>query len=148
MEKPTKEGLLEKYRARDPKLFVQIDGFQIQDHEDNLMKPDDEGFWFQARTTYELMDRADVRILIDPQIHRKDASRMLKKMIDKIEHDWLQLLKETGDEWETSRGMEGIAESLIRLRGFELEDFEKLVQAAKERLEKRAVKSDDECPFW
>ncbi len=148
MEKPTQEKLLEKYRSREPKLFVQIDGVQVRDNEDNLMQPDDDGFWFQARSTYELMDRTDVRILIHPKIDRRDALRMLKKMIDKVEHDWPQLLKEMGDEWETTRGIEGIAESLIRLRGFELDDFEKLRQAAKERLDKRAVISDDECPFW
>ncbi|OGP87443.1 MAG: hypothetical protein A2156_13500 [Deltaproteobacteria bacterium RBG_16_48_10] len=148
MRKPTKKELLEKYRTREPKLFVQVDAFKMTGDEDNLMQPDGDGFWFQARHTYELMEGVDVRILINPKADRKDIIRMLEKMRDRIDQDWPQLLEEARDELERTHGIDGIAESLIRIRGFQLNDFERLIRTAKEKLDEKSVKSDDECPFW
>ena len=148
MGKPTKKELLEKYQKREPRLFVQIDALKTTGNEDNLMQPDEDGFWFQARRTYELMDGVDVRILIHPKADWKDVIRMLKKMIHKVEHDWPHLLEEAKDELDSTRGIDGIAESLIKIRGFQMNDFEKLIRAAQEKLSEKTVKSDDECPFW
>ena len=148
MGKPTKKELLEKYQTREPKLFVQIDAFRTTGNEDNLMQPDEDGFWFQARRAYELMDGVDVRILINPKADWKDIMLMLKKMIHKVDHDWPYLLEETKDELDTTRGIDGIAESLIKIRGFQINDFEKLIRAAQEKLNGKTVKSEDECPFW
>ena len=148
MKKPTKKELLEKYETREPNLFVQFDAFKTAGDEDNLMPPDGDGFWFQARRTYELMDRVDVRVLISPEADRKDVRVALKKLMDQIDQDGLQLLDGAKEESEKSRGIDGIAESLIRIRGFQWKDFEYLIRAAKEKLEDKTTKPDDECPFW
>ena len=147
MNKPTQKELLEKYQTREPKLFVQIDALKTGGNEDNLMEPDGDGFWFQARHTYELMDEVDVRILLNPKADPKEVVSMLKKMMDKIGKDWPQLLKGAMDEVETSHSIDGIAESLIRIRGFQLNDFERLMRVAKEKLNNKSAKSDDDSPF-
>jgi hypothetical protein len=123
MKKPSKRELLEKYQTREPKLFVQIDAFKTAGDEDNLMPPDGDGFWFQARHTYELMDRVDVRVLISPEADRKEVRGVLKKLMDQIDQDGLQLLDGAKEESEKTRGIDGIVESLIRLRGFIIEFF-------------------------
>ena len=148
MKKPTKRELLEKYQAREPKLFIQIDAFKTAGDEDNLMPPDGDGFWFQARRTYELMDRVDVRVLISPEAYRKDIRVVLKKLMDQIDQNGLPLLDGAKEESEKSRGIDGIADSLIRVRGFQWKDFEYLIRAAKEKLDDKTTKPDDECPFW
>ena len=148
MKKPTKRELLEKYETREPKLFVQIDAFKTAGDEDNLMPPDGDGFWFQARHTYELMDRVDVRVLISPEADRKDVRGVLKKMMDQIDQDGLQLLDGAKEELEKTRDIDGIVDSLIRIRGFQRKDFEHLIRAAKEKLDDKTTKSDDDCPFW
>ena len=148
MKKPEKKELLEKYQTREPKLFIQIDAIKTTGDEDNLMQPDGEGFWFQARHTYELMDGVDVRILISPKADRRDVVSMLKKMMDKMGNEWPQLSEENRDELETTHRIEGIAESLIQIRGFQLNDFERLIRVAKERLDDKTAKPDDDFPFW
>ena len=147
MRKPSKKELLDKYQARDPKLFVQIDAIKTAGDEDNLMQPDGDGFWFQARHTYELMDGVDVRILLNPKADRKEVVSILKKMMDKIGKDWPQLFEGARDELETTHSINGIAESLIRIRGFQVNDFERLMRAAKEKLNDKSAKSDDDSPF-
>jgi hypothetical protein len=148
MRRLTKKELLERYQAREPRLFVQIDAVKTVGNEDNLMPPDEDGFWFQARHTYELMDGADISVLVNPRTDRKDVVGMLKKLIIKMDQDWSYLLDEAKDELATAQGVEGIVESLIRIRGFQLSDFEKLIQAAREKLEGETVRSDDDSPFW
>ncbi len=147
MMSSTKTELIEKYRAREPRLFVRVDALKTADDGNNLMPPDADGFWFQARPSRELIDGADIVLLIDPRTDRKDVASMLKKVADKIERDWSRLLEETKDELSTTHGIEGIVESLIRIRGFGLADFERLVQTAKDRLEGKERKSDEEWPF-
>ena len=148
MRRLTKKELLERYQAREPRLFVQIDAVKTVGNEDNLMPPDEDGFWFQARHTYELMDGADISVLVNPRTDRKDVVGMLKKLIIKMDQDWSYLFDEAKDELATAHGVEGIVESLIRIRGFQLSDFEKLIQAAREKLEGKTVRSDDDSPFW
>ncbi len=148
MRRLTKKELLERYQAREPRLYIQIDAVKTIGNEDNLMPPDEDGFWFQARHTYELMDGADISVLVDPRTDRKDVVGMLKKLIIKMDQDWSYLLDEAQDELATAHGVEGIVESLIRIRGFQLNDFERLAQAAREKFERKTVQSDDEFPFW
>jgi hypothetical protein len=148
MKKPTKKELLEKYETREPNLFVQFDAFKTAGDQDNLMPPDGDGFWFQARRTYELMDRVDVRILISPGADRRDVRVALKKLMDQIDQDGIHLLDGAKEESEETRGIDGIVESLIRIRGFQWKDFEHLIRAAKEKLDDKATKPEDECPFW
>jgi hypothetical protein len=72
---------------------------------------------------------------------------MLKKLIIKMDQDWSHLLDEAKDELVTAQGVEGIAESLIRIRGFQMNDFEQLIKAAKERFDKKRDAPDEEWPF-
>jgi hypothetical protein len=148
MRRLTKKELLERYQAREPRLYIQIDAVKTIGNEDNLMPPDEDGFWFQARHTYELMDGADISVLVNPRTDRKDVVGMLKKVIIKMDQDWSYLLDEAKNELATAHGVEGIVESLIRIRGFQLSDFEKLIQAAREKLQGKTVQSDDDSPFW
>jgi hypothetical protein len=148
MRRLTKKELLERYQAREPRLYIQIDAVKTIGNEDNLMPPDEDGFWFQARHTYELMDGADISVLVNPRTDRKDVVGMLKKLIIKMDQDWSYLLDEAKDELATAHGVEGIVESLIRIRGFQLNDFERLAQAAREKLQGKTVQSDDDSPFW
>jgi len=148
MRRLTKKELLERYQAREPRLYIQIDAVKTIGNEDNLMPPDEDGFWFQARHTYELMDGADIIVLVNPRTDRKDVVGMLKKLIIKMDQDWSYLFDEAKDELATAHGVEGIVESLIRIRGFQLNDFERLAQAAREKLEGKTVQSDDDSPFW
>jgi len=148
MRRLTKKELLERYQAREPRLYIQIDAVKTIGNEDNLMPPDEDGFWFQARHTYELMDGADISVLVNPRTDRKDVVGMLKKLIIKMDQDWSYLLDEAKDELATAHGVEGIVESLIRIRGFQLNDFERLAQAAREKLQRKTVQSDDDSPFW
>jgi hypothetical protein len=147
MGRPTKKELIEKYQTREPKLFVQVDAFKTLGNEDNLMHPDEDGFWFQARPSYELMDGADITVLINPKTDRKDAVLMLEKMAGKMDREWSRLLEEARSELTTTHGIEGIVESLIRIRGFQLNDFEKLVRMAKEKFVEKTGETDEEWPF-
>ena len=144
--KPTKRELLEKYQTREPTLFVQIDAIKTADG-DNLIRPDEDGFWFQARQTFELLDPVDVRVLISPRTNPKDVRVVLKKLADRIGHDGLDLLDAAREEVESARGIDGIVESLIRIRGFQREDFERLCRTARERFDDGTQKSDDDFPF-
>ena len=147
MRRLTKKELLERYQGREPRLYIQIDAVKANGNEDNLMPPDKDGFWFQARHTFELMDGADVSVLVNPRTDRKDAVEMLKKVVIKMDRDWSRLLDEAKDELATAHGIEGIVESLIRIRGFQMNDFEQLVKAAKERFNKKIEESDEKWPF-
>ena len=147
MKRLTKRELLEKYQMREPKLFVQIDAVRTAGNENNLMQPDEDGFWLQARHTYELMDGADIRVLINPEMDRGEVVAMMKKMVTKMERDWSHLLEEAKEELAEAHGFEGIAESLIRIRGFQLNDFEQLIKTAREKLDKKPEITDEEWPF-
>ncbi len=147
MKKPTKRELLEKYQTREPTLFVQIDAIKTTADGDNLVQPDGDGFWFQARPTFELLDNVDVRVLISPKTDRKDVRTVLSKLVDRIDHNGLDLLDGAKEVHETAQGIEGIVESLVRIRGFQRKDFERLLQAARERFDDRDQKPDDDFPF-
>ncbi len=147
MMRSTKTELIEKYQAREPRLFVRVDALKTTGDGDNLRPPDEEGFWFQARPSRELIDGADIVLLVDPRTDRKDAVSMLKKIAAKMEGDWSRFLEETRDELSTAHGIEGIVESLIRIRGFGPADFERLAQAAKDKLGEKRKRPEEEWPF-
>ncbi len=148
MKKPTKRELLDKYQTREPTLFIQIDAIKTTADGNNLVQPDGDGFWLQARHTFELLDNVDVRVLISPKTDRKDVRSVLSKLVDRIDHSGFDLLDGAREVQETAQGINGIVESLIRIRGFQREDFERLLRAAKERFEEKTKKPDDDFPFW
>ena len=82
--RPTKEQLLNHYSKRDPKLFIQFDGYD----EPPEGCTDPEAYSGMCRIkTYELMCGNDVRILIDPRKDREKVLRILHKLVDWIEGD-------------------------------------------------------------
>jgi hypothetical protein len=93
------------------------------------------------------LDPVDVRILINPRTDRKDVRIMLNKLADRIDHDGLDLLDGAKEEIESAQGVDGIVESLIRIRGFQRKDFERLFRAARERFDPKTERPDDDFPF-
>jgi hypothetical protein len=148
MEKPSKKELLQRYSTREPKRFLQIEGVKSPADDWNFMQPDEDGFFFQVRPTYELLDgQAGVSIFIDPQMDPRSAERMLKKIVVQLAREWGSLLQGLREDVEMSSGIEGIAESLIRIQGFHLNDFERLVRVAREKLDALPRKLEEDCPF-
>jgi hypothetical protein len=69
---------LEHYAERDPKQFLQIDGFI--EGRDDLATPDEDGDSVLGGVTVELMHSSfSTRILIDPATDPKVAARLLRK---------------------------------------------------------------------
>ena len=96
--KSRKDELLKKYATKPVSVFTQYDCF-IDAEEDSVMHPDRDGDVLFRSTTAELMSGAvSVRVLISPEVKRKDAIRALQKIakgIDKndslvVDHQSLQ----------------------------------------------------------
>jgi len=97
-----KGAKLRHYASRDPKEFIQIDGFYLPGGCDSVMVTDNDGDCIQAGKTIELMNGADVRILIrDPrgehgtETNKADIKRLLEKISSDI--DWA-LQNDYGDK--------------------------------------------------
>jgi hypothetical protein len=71
---------LSHYSRRDPKTFLQLDGFHVTNGGDDVMRPDEDGDCLHASPTTELMYGAAVRVLIPGDTDRKVAIRQLKKL--------------------------------------------------------------------
>ena len=69
------------YSKRDPKKFIQIDGFTKMDG-DNVTPPDNDGDCLFTSETIELMTgNPDVRLLIVPGTNPYHIIRLLSKMV-------------------------------------------------------------------
>ena len=73
-----KEVLLKKYSHKEPKRFIQYDGF-VLDGWDDVMKPDEQGHAVMALETFELMEGASIRLLVTPHTEKKDVRRIASK---------------------------------------------------------------------
>ncbi len=80
--KKTKTELLEHYATREPKPFVQIDGWLGGD---DVIKSDDDGRGMSLGFTTELMEGADVRLLIKPDSDPTEIVALLHNAIKSIE---------------------------------------------------------------
>ena len=78
----TKQELLEHYGARDPKMFLQFDGFEAPG--DWYANPET-GIAVFGGTTVELMRGSAVRVLIDPSTDRAKVLQILHKLVAWIE---------------------------------------------------------------
>lgn len=78
---------LAHYAKKDPKQFLQMDGFYLPNGGDDSMRPDDEGDCLHASTTVELMYGATVRVLIGPAADRMVAIRQLQKLATWLKKD-------------------------------------------------------------
>lgn len=79
MKKTLKTKLLEKYSQKEPQQFIQIDGFAEMPAW-NVVQPDADGHIMMAGITYDLMNCAEVRVLIHPEVPKETALAFLKKM--------------------------------------------------------------------
>ncbi len=83
-----KAELLEKYKQKEPNLFSQYDGFDVQNSADDIMRPDSEGHWVaHTAMNFELMNGADVRVLINPMTPRETVFALLDKIRNRIEKE-------------------------------------------------------------
>ena len=71
---------LSHYTRRDPKCFLQLDGFHVTHEGDDVMRPDEDGDCLNATQTIELMCGATVRVLIPGDTDHRGAIRQLKKL--------------------------------------------------------------------
>ncbi len=78
---------LARYAAKRPKHFLQLDCFHMEDDGDDVMRPDTDGDAMFAGHTTELMNGADVRVLIPEGADVVSALRMLRKLADWLERD-------------------------------------------------------------
>ena len=90
MRKPSKGDLLGHYATREPQKFVQFDSWYYpedqRDGYDCMMgPPDEEGVVGSSGSVYELMDGADVRVLIKPEVSIDKAAMMLRKIAEWVE---------------------------------------------------------------
>ena len=84
----TKGELLEHHSQREPRTFVQYDGFHVETRDD-VMRPGKDGNSQWCRITPELMHGVDVRVLIPPQTTKKQALRLLRKIVKWIKRSGL-----------------------------------------------------------
>ena len=88
MSKQTKGDLLGKYADKQPKQFVQIDGYcHVPNYGDEIMDPDVDGDCITKQEAWELMHGANVRVLIEPQAAVIDAIRILGKIKDYLQEE-------------------------------------------------------------
>ena len=81
-ERWSKEGLLEHYATREPKSFVQIDGWVSGD---DAIVTDDDGLAMSSGLTTELMNGSTVRLLIKPDSDPTKIVVLLHRAIEEIE---------------------------------------------------------------
>ncbi len=79
MDKAIFANKLAHYASRKPKHFLQLDGYYMPDGDD-MHCPDDDGDAVVADGTVELMNGADVRVLIPHDGDVLVAVRQLKKI--------------------------------------------------------------------
>jgi hypothetical protein len=81
-QQPTKQQLLDHYAEHDPQAFIQLDGF---DRPGDSYSDPDTGLGLFRGYTWELIDGADVRILIRPRVGRQRVLEMLYALTGWVE---------------------------------------------------------------
>lgn len=98
----SKESLLEHYATGDIHKFTQIDGWLISNTKTNigdLMETDKDGDSLIAGKTEELRHSPSalaVRIFVHEGTERRDAVRLIRKMLNWIERDSELLSEDAG----------------------------------------------------
>jgi hypothetical protein len=80
-----KHRLLEHYAGKEPKKFIQVDGFSEVKFGDCVMHPDADDDCMMCGSTTELMQGTDVRILIPEGASGVVVCRLLRKMVSFVE---------------------------------------------------------------
>ncbi len=102
----TKQVLLAKYESREPREFIQVDGWHSgKSHRHwtgyNWISTDDDGHSKVRSHTVELMHGAHVRVLIQPDTSATETAALLRKIADWIEREPRMLV----NRWELERAM-------------------------------------------
>lgn len=79
-----KQSLLTNYSGRNPKQFVQLDGWWDAD---DVMGRDENGQGATGSLTWELMHGSDVRVLIPLTTTKDQALVLLRKIVDWVGRD-------------------------------------------------------------
>ena len=88
--KKMKGHLLEKYAKKLPNCFFQYDANYSPSYDD-CFPPDENGDVLSGATTTELMDGADVRVFVRPEVSKETAVRLLHKIIDWVERGGIDI---------------------------------------------------------
>lgn len=88
MQNSLKDQLIARYQKREPKHFIQYDGYIRREGEDLFDACseyfDQDGYSWIQMDTWELMEGAAVRVLIKPETKPEDAARLLKILATQI----------------------------------------------------------------
>ncbi len=103
MNKTIYGNKLAHYAKREPKRLLQLDAFYMPHNDDPDLHPDKDGDVLMAGGTLELMQEAEVRVLIPTSTDRKMAVRQLKKITKWLskDSDLFDLAKPLPEEGET-----------------------------------------------
>jgi hypothetical protein len=95
MDKTLFGNKLARYASREPKHFLQLDGFYLPRGGDSDMRPDCDGDAVSAVGTVELMHGATVRVLIPHDGDVLVAVRQLKKLAKWLKRNpsWFDIAK-------------------------------------------------------
>jgi len=80
-DQPTKKELLEGYARREPREFIQIDGW-AQGGPDSIFEVDDDGDVVCGMRSQELMRGHAVRVLMQPEVDKRTRIRLLEKALE------------------------------------------------------------------
>jgi hypothetical protein len=149
-----KTELLKKYESRKPNLFIQYDGFHLPSGGDDIMVPDDKGYWCSSNLTYELMGGANVRVLICPNTPKENVLELLEEIMGFIKGSDMYEI-EAKEELRKITKLNEIKNEMQKISEREdLKDVEYLFTSVKEMLDqkKQAKKlpmniTDDEIVF-
>lgn len=115
----SKKEKLKHYAGKELNSFIQFDGWYFEDKQgDSNFKPDSDGDCLSGRETFELMNGADVRILIPENTPRDIAIRLIGKIAR-----WI----ETSGLLHESRGKQEVRKKFFRTlvdKGLTVEDME------------------------
>jgi len=102
MNKTIYGNKLAHYAKREPKSFLQLDAFYMDHGYDSSMHPDKDGDVLMGGGTVELMQGAEVRVLIPTSTDKKMAVRQLKKITKWLskDSDLFDLAKPLSEEVE------------------------------------------------
>ncbi len=100
----TKQALLAEYESREPREFIQVDGWHRGNSHrhwtgNQWISTDDDGHSMVRSHTVELMHGAHVRVLIQPDTSATETAALLRKIADWIEREPRMLM----DRWELER---------------------------------------------
>ena len=103
MNKTIYGNKLAHYAKREPKRLLQLDAFYMPHNDDPDLHPDKDGDVLMAGGTLELMQEAEVRVLIPTSTDKKMAVRQLKKITKWLSKDSAKWLSKNSDLFDLAK---------------------------------------------